>query len=93
MWLLIAAILCLLNPYFSSADARFYSPEIGTFVESEGGMTPAAMKIHLDGRTYGELTASRWIWWGLVLVGVEALIFAFRRFRTLSDHSSVIPPQ
>jgi hypothetical protein len=92
-YLLLAAILCLLNPYFSSPDDRFYSPEIGTYVESESSMTPTAMKIHLDGRTYGELIASRWIWWGLAIVGVEALVFALRRFQKQSAHSSVIPPQ
>jgi len=80
-YLLLASVLCQLNPYFSSPDDRFYSPEIGTYVESGGKMTPTEMKIHLDGRTYGELTASRWIWWGLVIVGVEAWVFAFRRFR------------
>ena len=81
VWLLLASILCLLNPYFGSSDARYYSPGIGTYVESSGGMTPTAMKIHLDGRTYGELTASRWIGWGLAIVGIEALVFVIRRPR------------
>jgi hypothetical protein len=81
MWLSIASVLCLLNPYFESPETHYYSPSIGTYVETPSGMTPTTMKIHLDGRTYGELTASGWIWWGLAIVCIEALVFAIRRLR------------
>ncbi|MGV3662343.1 MAG: hypothetical protein ACO1TE_19325 [Prosthecobacter sp.] len=80
-YLLAASILCVLNPYFESPDSRYYSPTIGTYVEAPGGMTPTTSKIHLDGRTYGELTASQWLWWGLLLTGVEMAVFAFKRVR------------
>ena len=81
-YLLIASILCVLNPYFASPDTRYYSPSIGTYVEALGGMTPTTTRIHLDGRTYGELSAVNWIWWGLLSIAVEMVIFAIRRARS-----------
>ena len=80
-YLLLAAILTMLNPYFKSPDTRFYSPSIGTYMETPSGMTPTTMKIHLDGRTFGELEARNWTELGLVVVSIEALIFIIRRFR------------
>jgi hypothetical protein len=80
-YLLLAAILTVLNPYFHSPEDRFYSPSIGTYVEAPSGMNPTAMKIHLDGRTYGHLVASRWTEWGLIIVGIEALVFISRSLR------------
>ncbi|MCF7788414.1 MAG: hypothetical protein K9N47_20000 [Prosthecobacter sp.] len=80
-YLLLAAILTVVNPYFHSPDDRFYSPSIGTYMETPSGMKPTAMKIHLDGRTYGQLVASRWTEWGLIIVGIEALVFVIRRLR------------
>lgn len=80
-FLLLAAILTVARPYFESPETRFYSPDIGTYVETPTGMTPTTMKIHLDGRTYGELQAVWWMKLGLVCVGVEALLFGLRRLR------------
>jgi len=81
IYLLLAAILTVLNPYFSSPEDRFYSPSIGTYVETPSGMTPTTMKIHLDGRTYGQLVASGWTEWGLLIVGIEVLVLIIRRPR------------
>ncbi len=80
-YLLLAAILTVLNPYFHSTEDRFYSPSIGTYEETPSGMTPTTMKIHLDGRTYGQLVASGWTEWGLIIVGIEAFVFIIRRLR------------
>jgi hypothetical protein len=80
-YLLLAAILTVVRPYFESPETRYYSPSIGTYVETPSGMIPTTMKIYLDGRTYGELEASWWTKLGLVYVGIEALIFTLRRLR------------
>ncbi|MBE7495201.1 MAG: hypothetical protein HS117_09660 [Verrucomicrobiaceae bacterium] len=78
-WLLLACVMALSNPWLESPDTRFYSPDIQTFEEVDGKLTPTRSKIQLDGRTYGRLSADKWLGLGLLIVAIEWIAFAIRR--------------
>ena len=77
LWLLAGCLLALVMPYTNRGSGQFYSPSIGTFVQTEHGLVPTSEHIWIDTRTAAFLDSGQWLWFGLLPVVFEACWIAW----------------
>ena len=87
-WLALCCLAAVVQPFFADRASTFYSPEIGTFLES-GAPSPA--HISIDGFTAAQLNARWFVWLGLVIVSLHFLLLAVRWTIAARRHARQTP--